>query len=118
MSVGQFIPHPLDSVADVLHVMHPFHVLSILFDIWNYVRDNVPSPMTFVAGPDPAGGAGGGGGSVLCREFEPYKNYRTYCEKLRLIMIRHIAEVPNEFKKFFVDASDRQEQAMKIAMEY
>ena len=57
-------------------------------------------------------------GSVLCREFEPYKNYKQYCEKLRLIMIRHISEVPEEYKKFFVDYSDRQEQAMKIAMEY
>ena len=110
LSVGQFIPHPLDSVADVIHVMHPFHVLSILFDIWNYVRDNVPSPVTFAASLSPD--------AAMCREFEPYKNYRTYCEKLRLIMIRHIAEVPNEFKKFFVDFSDRHEQAMKIAMEY
>ena len=42
LSVGQFIPHPLDSVTEVLHVMHPFHVHCVLYDIWNYVRDNVP----------------------------------------------------------------------------
>jgi len=109
LSVGQFIPHPLDSVTEVLHVMHPFHVHCVLYDIWNYIRDNVPSPVNFTPTAD---------GSVLCREFEPYKNYRQYCERLRLIMIRHISEVPEEYKKFFVDYSDRHDQAMKIAMEY
>ena len=33
-------------------------------------------------------------------------------------MIRHIAELSNEFKTFFVDVSDKQEQNLKIAMEY
>ena len=103
------MPPPLDSVADVLHVMHPFHVHCILVDVWNYVRDNVPSPVSFSSNAE---------GGALYREFEPYKNYRQYCERLRLIMIRHIAVLPNQFKKFYVDVSDRQEQAMKIAMEY
>ena len=55
---------------------------------------------------------------VLVRDFEPYKNYKQYCERLRLVMIRHIAELSNEFKTFFVDVSDKQEQNVKIAMEY
>ena len=108
MSVGQFIPPPLDSISEVLHVMHPFHVHCILVDVWNYVRDNVPSPVSFSSNAD--------GG--LLRDFEPYKNYKQYCERLRLVMIRHISQLSSEFKRFFVDVADKQEQTMKIAMEY
>ena len=108
MSAGQFVPHPLDSISDVLHVMHPFHVHCILVDIWNYVRDNVPSPVSFSSNAEGA----------LVRDFEPYKNYKQYCERLRLFMIRHISQLSNEFKCFFVDVADKQEQTMKIAMEY
>ena len=108
MSVGQFIPPPLDSISDVIYVMHPFHLHCILVDIWNYVRDNVPSPVSFSSSAEGA----------LVRDFEPYKNYKQYCERLRLVMIRHIPELSNEFKTFFVDVSDKQEQNIKIAMEY
>lgn len=93
MSVGQFLPPPLDAASEILHVVHPFHVHCVLVDIWNYVRDNVPSPVAFVANEN----------GTMYREFEPYANYKTYCERLRLIMIQHIAHVPNEYKKFFVD---------------
>ena len=108
MSVGQFIPPPLNSLSEVLYVMHPFHVHCILVDLWNYVRDNVPSPVSFSSNAEGA----------LVRDFEPYKNYKQYCERLRLVMIQHISQLSNEFKRFFVDVADRQEQAMKIAMEY
>ena len=108
MSVGQFIPPPLDSISEVLYVMHPFHVHCILVDVWNYVRDNVPSPVSFSSNAE----------GTLVRDFEPYKNYKQYCERLRLVMIRHIAQLSSEFKRFFVDVSDKQDQAMKIAMEY
>merc|ERR1719242_414091 len=65
MSVGQFIPPPLDSISEVINVMHPFHLYCILVDVWNYLRDNVPSPVAFSSSADGA----------LIRDFEPYKNY-------------------------------------------
>ena len=49
MSVGQYLPHPLDSVSDVLGQLHAFHVHCVLVDVWNYMRDNVPSPVAFSA---------------------------------------------------------------------
>ena len=42
---------------------------------------------------------------VWVREFEPYKNYQQYCERLRLILMKHISKVPQEFKRFFVDVA-------------
>ena len=58
MSVGQYLPHPLDSVSDVLGQLHAFHVHCVLVDIWNYMRDNVPSPVAYSA---TAAGSGKGG---------------------------------------------------------
>lgn len=72
------------------------------------MRDNVPSPVAFDSNRD----------EVLVREFDDYKSYRSYCERLRLVMIQHIAEVPQEFKNFFVDGVMKQEHNLKIAMEY
>jgi hypothetical protein len=46
MSIGQFVPPPLDGVAEIIDILHPFHLHCVLIDIWNYVRDNVPSPGT------------------------------------------------------------------------
>ena len=60
MSVGQYLPHPLDSVSDVLGQLHAFHVHCVLVDVWNYMRDNVPSPVAFSATAAAAGGAGKG----------------------------------------------------------
>ena len=41
----------------------------------------------------------------MFREFESYKNYKQYCERLRLIMIQHLPRLSAEFKRFFVDVA-------------
>ena len=33
LSVGQYLPHPLDSVAEVIHLFHPYQVHCILVDL-------------------------------------------------------------------------------------
>jgi len=100
MSIGQFIPPPLDSISEVMHVMHPFHLYCILVDVWNYMRDNVPTPVAFSSNAE----------GVLKRDFEPYKNYKAYCERFRLVMIQHITELSNEYKSFFVSAVNDEEK--------
>jgi len=99
MSIGQFIPPPLDSITEVMHVMHSFHLYCILVDVWNYMRDNVPTPIAFSSNAEGA----------LKRDFEPYKNYKAYCERFRLVMIYHITELPNEYKSFFVSSVNDEE---------
>ena len=108
MSVGQFLPHPMNAVSDVIGHFHAFHLHCVLVDIWNYMKDNVPSPVAFASNSEGA----------LTRDFEPYKNYKNYCERLRLIMIHHIDILPEEFKRFFVDVANKHEEDMKLAMEY
>lgn len=118
MSVGQFLPHPLDSVSDVLGNFHAFHVHCVLVDIWNYMRDNVPSPVAYSS-------SAAATGYKMFREFDNYKNYKQYCERLRLIMIQHLPKISAEFKRFFVDVAageqqqrDEDEKGLKLAMEY
>ena len=63
------------------------------------------------------------------REFESYKNYKHYCERLRLIMVHDLPRLSAEFKRFFIDVAtaDMQslrsavgqgEKGLKLAMEY
>ena len=40
MSIGQFLPHPLNALSDVLPVMHAFHVHCALADVWAYMKDH------------------------------------------------------------------------------
>ena len=108
MSVGQFLPHPLNAVSDVIQEFHAFHLHCVLVDIWNFMKENVPSPVAFASNNE----------GLLTREFEPYKNYKSYCERLRLIMVHHIDVLAEEFKRFFVDMATKQEEDLKIAMEY
>ena len=58
----------------------------------------------------------------MFREFESYKNYKQYCERLRLIMIQHLPRLSAEFKRFFVDVATAEmqqgEKGLKLAMEY
>ena len=103
MSLGQYLPPPLDSVSDVIYLFHPYQVHCILVDIWNYVRDNVPSPVAFVTN----------GKGCATRKFGPYLNYKQYCERLRLIMLQHMNKVSVEYQAFFVaNRDDTKDQNM------
>uniref|UniRef100_A0A0K2TWU2 Oocyte maintenance defects [Nasonia vitripennis] n=1 Tax=Lepeophtheirus salmonis TaxID=72036 RepID=A0A0K2TWU2_LEPSM len=93
MAVGQFLPHPLRSVGDIMDILSPFHVHCILIDIWMFMRENVPSPTAFTT--TPSGG--------LYREFGVYKNFKSHSERLRLIMLKYLPQIAPEFIKFFIE---------------
>ena len=38
MSVGQFLPHPLNAISDVVGRFHAFHVHCVLVDVWNFMK--------------------------------------------------------------------------------
>ena len=64
-------------------------------DIWNFVRDDRHVP-------DPQRWENNGHGSYY-RKFEPYVEYKSYCQRLRLIMIQHLDKVAEKYQEFFVD---------------
>ena len=88
MSIGQFLPYPLNRVQDVIGKFHSFHVHCILVDIWNFMRENVPSPLSYSAEDGN-------------REFDPGKT-KLYTERLRKIMLLHLDNMPEDYKLFFV----------------
>ncbi|CAN7975226.1 unnamed protein product [Ixodes persulcatus] len=96
MSEGQLLPPPMTSTSEILELLTPFEVFCLLQDIWQYMRDNVPSPALFA--PQKNGAAGGG---QLWREFKPDNGDRKYLERLRMIMISNIETCGPVFQKFF-----------------
>ncbi len=114
--MGQFLPHPLNALSDVIGRFHPFHVHCVLVDLWNFMKDHVPSPVAFVSKEGPGGEINISYMKVLyrmsttphifslmfigplSRDFEEQspagKNYRSYFERLRLVMIHHVSEMP------------------------
>ncbi len=56
MSVGQFLPHPLSSLPDVVGRLHAFHLNCVLVDVWNFMKEHVPTPAAF--GPKSGGAEG------------------------------------------------------------
>ncbi|KFM71965.1 Integrator complex subunit 5, partial [Stegodyphus mimosarum] len=44
MAMGQLLPPPLSYIDEVLPFITPYEAFNLLSDIWQYMRDNVPSP--------------------------------------------------------------------------
>lgn len=97
MSLGQLLPPAMNSLGEVLPLLSPFEVFCVLSDVWQYMRNNVPSPALFTQ-KNPATGE-------LWREFKAPAADLKYMERLRAIMISNIQTCGLIFQKFFsVDA--------------
>ncbi|UYV71634.1 INTS5 [Cordylochernes scorpioides] len=47
LSAGQLLPPPLGQVGPLVSMLTPWELHCVLSDIWQYMRDNVPSPALF-----------------------------------------------------------------------
>lgn len=90
MSAGQLLPPPLSCVGEILHHLTPFEVSCLLSDVWQYMKDNVPSPALFVHK-----------NGHYWREPKQGDVDRKYTERLRMIMLGNIATCGPIFQKFF-----------------
>ena len=52
MVIGQFLPDNMRVLPQMLAHLAPHEVVSVLQDVWNYMRDNTPSPDKWVLLPD------------------------------------------------------------------
>uniref|UniRef100_A0A6M2CWL7 Integrator complex subunit 5 C-terminal domain-containing protein n=1 Tax=Rhipicephalus microplus TaxID=6941 RepID=A0A6M2CWL7_RHIMP len=97
MSLGQLLPPAMNSLGEVLPLLSPFELFCVLSDVWQYMRNNVPSPALFTH-KNPTTGE-------LWREFKTPAADLKYMERLRAIMISNIQTCGLVFQKFFnVDA--------------
>lgn len=93
LSLGQLLPPAMNSLGDVLPLLSPFEVSCLLSDVWQYMRNNVPSPALFTH-KNPATGE-------LWREFKAPAADHKYMERLRSIMINKVQTCGAVFQKFF-----------------
>lgn len=93
MSLGQLLPPAMNSLGEVLPLLSPFEVFCVLSDVWQYMRNNVPSPALFTHKNTTTG--------ELWREFKTPAADLKYMERLRAIMISNIQTCGLIFQKFF-----------------
>lgn len=100
LSLGQLLPPALNGLGDeLLPLLSPFEVFCLLSDVWQYMRNNVPSPALFAPKKDAASGSSTSG--ELWREFRAPGADHKYMERLRAIMISNIQTCGPIFQKFF-----------------
>ncbi|GIY08211.1 integrator complex subunit 5 [Caerostris extrusa] len=100
MAVGQLLPPPLSYIDEVLPVVTPYEAFNLLSDIWQYMRDNVPSPALFHSkGPN---------STRVWRNFcgDKKNEGKQFCDKkyinrLRFILFANIEKFGVVYAKFF-----------------
>ncbi|XP_018328216.1 integrator complex subunit 5 isoform X2 [Agrilus planipennis] len=93
MALGQLLPPPLSGIRDVILYLKNSEIVQILRNcVWNYMRDNVPSPALFTC--DSAG--------VYWRDPSHSKPLEMYTSTLRLIMQKNIKTVGQSYCQMFV----------------
>ncbi|XP_014247878.1 integrator complex subunit 5 [Cimex lectularius] len=96
MALGQLLPPPLTALGDVIPYVLPIHVVQILRDcVWNYMRDNVPSPALFTRDAN----------GNMWRDTSTSRPPKQYTETLRLIMLSNLPSLGSLFHTLFVEES-------------
>lgn len=96
MAMGQLLPPPLSYIDEVLPLVTPYEAFILLSDIWQYMRDNVPSPALFYPKSNTL---------RVWRDFsvDGQKQYcdKKYTNRLRFIMFANIEKFGSVYAKFF-----------------
>ncbi|KAK5644511.1 hypothetical protein RI129_005811 [Pyrocoelia pectoralis] len=93
MALGQLLPPPLSSIRDVIPCLKCSEIVQILRDcVWNYMRDNVPSPALFNC--DSSG--------VVWRDPTTSRPPEVYTTTLRIIMQQNIETVGHLYCHMFI----------------
>ncbi|CAB3365565.1 Hypothetical predicted protein [Cloeon dipterum] len=90
--LGQLIPLTLATSRHMIPSINPPQILMLMRDVWNYLKDNVPSPKFFKRDPVK--------GEVAWREKMPEDS--PYSETLRLIMQSHLETLGGLYAQVFV----------------
>ncbi|XP_031350418.1 integrator complex subunit 5 isoform X1 [Photinus pyralis] len=93
MALGQLLPPPLSSIRDVIPYVKCSEIVQILRDcVWNYMRDNVPSPALFNC--DSSG--------MVWRDPTTARPPEIYTTTLRIIMQQNIETVGHLYCHMFI----------------
>lgn len=103
MALGQILPPPLAYISEILQSITPFETFCLLSDIWQYMKDNVPSPALFTLNKN---GRMWRDFSQNVNEIKSELKIKTVCEKkytdrLRYILQANIEKFGSIYPKFF-----------------
>ncbi|XP_076684692.1 integrator complex subunit 5 omd isoform X3 [Andrena cerasifolii] len=82
MALGQLLPPPLASIRDILPVLEPHQISTIMKEcVWAYMRENVPSPALFTRSE---------GVNIAWRDTDTSTPNIRFTETLRLVLLANI----------------------------
>ncbi|XP_049865690.1 integrator complex subunit 5 [Pectinophora gossypiella] len=94
MTLGQLLPHPLSHMLELAPELTASEIVQVLRDcLWNYTRDNVPSPALFTC--DATG--------LHWRSPSNSKPPATYTDTLRIIIQKRIAKLGHLYPIMFLN---------------
>lgn len=94
MALGQLLPPPLNHLHHVIGSLDPVEVPIVLRDcVWNYMKDNVPSPVLFECHPS---------SGLVWRNPVTARPPIQYTDTLRRIMLKRLGTLGSVYHQMFV----------------
>lgn len=93
MALGQLLPPPLASIRDILPVLQPHQINTIMREcLWAYMRENVPSPALFTRSE---------GANIAWRDIDTSLPNARFTDTLRLVLLANIHTLGSLYSTLF-----------------
>ncbi|XP_072762301.1 integrator complex subunit 5 [Anoplolepis gracilipes] len=93
MALGQLLPPPLASIRDLLPVLQPHQINTIMREcLWAYMRENVPSPALFTRSE---------GANIAWRDIDTSSPNTRFTDTLRLVLLANIHTLGSLYSTLF-----------------
>ncbi|KAL6261168.1 hypothetical protein P5V15_008692 [Pogonomyrmex californicus] len=93
MALGQLLPPPLASIRDILPVLQPHQINTIMREcLWAYMRENVPSPALFTRNE---------GTNIAWRDIDMSAPNARFTDTLRLVLLANIHTLGSLYSTLF-----------------
>ncbi|KAL6431054.1 hypothetical protein ACFW04_007061 [Cataglyphis niger] len=93
MALGQLLPPPLASIRDILPVLQPHQINTIMREcLWAYMRENVPSPALFTRSE---------GANIAWRDIDTSSPNARFTDTLRLVLLANIHTLGSLYSTLF-----------------
>ncbi|XP_039302665.1 integrator complex subunit 5 isoform X2 [Solenopsis invicta] len=93
MALGQLLPPPLASIRDILPVLQPHQINTIMREcLWAYMRENVPSPALFTRNE---------GANIAWRDIDMSSPNARFTDTLRLVLLANIHTLGSLYSTLF-----------------
>ncbi|KAM0729054.1 Integrator complex subunit 5 [Formica fusca] len=93
MALGQLLPPPLASIRDILPVLQPHQINTIIREcLWAYMRENVPSPALFTRSE---------GANIAWRDIDTSLPNARFTDTLRLVLLANIHTLGSLYSTLF-----------------